>query len=99
MCWDFTNITSIEVVRIEDKPIVINGGEYDEQAGIDKRAVFESRTFQTLTETPEGYRKGTIDISRSNVTFKTSITRLWESMTSSMAAPTTDLQTPHMQIT
>ena len=68
--WDFTNITSIEVVRIEDKPIVISGGEYDEQAGIDKRAVFETRVFQTLTETPVGYRKGTIDISRSNVTFK-----------------------------
>ena len=70
MNWDFTNITSIEVLQLNSDSIVINGGEYDKSTGVDNRAILETRVFQNLTYTPEGYRRGTIDITRANVTFK-----------------------------
>ena len=70
MNWDFTKITSIDVVRLNTDSVTINGGEYDEQNGIDNRAVVETRFFKELTTTPEGYRHGAFSITKSNVTFK-----------------------------
>ena len=70
MNWDFTTITSIQVVRLNTDSITINGGEYDEENGIDNRAVIETRFFRQLTTTPEGYRHGAFSITKSNVTFK-----------------------------
>jgi len=62
--WDYTEVTRIEVVNVEDAPITISGGEGDTQA------VFETIYFQNLTETILGYTAGDIKIMRSNVTIK-----------------------------
>ena len=63
MNWDFTKITQIEVIKLNTDAIVINGGD-------DNRAVFETRFFEELTSTPEGYRNGAFSITKSNVILK-----------------------------
>ncbi len=63
--WDYETVSSIIVYRIDDKPITISGGEFDEEAGIDNRTHFEqkynvARSFYT-------YCFRNIQITRSNV--------------------------------
>ena len=63
--WDYTVITKIEVVNIEnDKPITFSGADGDEQA------IVETVFFQSFTETYLGYSSGDFKIKRANVTFK-----------------------------
>lgn len=63
--WTYETVSSIIVYRIDDKPITISGGEFNEDEGIDNRTHFEqkynvARSFYTYC-----YRN--IQITRSNV--------------------------------
>ena len=63
--WDYEAITMIEIINVDDTPITISGGEYNEELGIDKRTYVEqkynvSRSFYTYC-----YRN--IAVKRSNV--------------------------------
>ena len=63
--WDYEAITMIEIINVDDTPITISGGEYNEELGIDNRTYIEqkynvSRSFYTYC-----YRN--ISVRRSNV--------------------------------
>ena len=66
--WTYEVITSMNVKGINDKPIVINGGEYDPEAGIDNRALIQTKHNQAPSEYT--YYDRNIKIIRSNVILK-----------------------------
>lgn len=62
--WDYTTVTKLEVLRVDDRPITVSGADGDGQA------IVETIYFQELTETYHGYSASSFMIRRSNVTFK-----------------------------
>ena len=60
--WDYDAVTAMEVIEMEDAPIVINGGEGDERAVI--------KTLHITSPYSCAYTKRNIYISRANVTVK-----------------------------
>ena len=66
--WTYETITSINVKGTNDKPIVINGGDFDPEAGIDNRALFQTKHNQAPSEYT--YYDRNIKITRSNVVLK-----------------------------
>ena len=63
--WDYAAITKIEVYHVDDTPIVISGGEYNEELGIDNRALITTRYNQGRSLYT--YFERNITITRSNV--------------------------------
>ena len=72
--WTYETITSIKVKGIDDAPIIINGGEFDLEAGIDNRADFT--TIYNQAPSAYTYYERNIQIKRSNVILK-NLTHVW----------------------
>ena len=66
--WTYETITHMRVKGINDAPIVINGGDFDLEAGIDNRALVQTKHNQAESE--YNYYARNIQITRSNVIIK-----------------------------